>query len=247
MLFSVLIADPHGITRKGTCSLIEDLGGRVVAEVETATTATDLLTEVEPDLLITELDLASGSGLEVLAQIRVHNLSGLPLILTCRKGVAYVSASFQLGARGFALKTDPPPSVETAIRTVLNGATHLSSSIPEELARPPSSNEDALLSACLEGRPLEETTLADALGLLDLLTARERQVLRLAAEGLTCREIGDRLSISTRTVERHQEQIRDTLHVDNNVEMVRFAFQCGLAAPTPPTSPSIGPLGRSSA
>jgi len=248
MLFSALIADPHGVTRKGTCNLIEDLGGRVVAEVETVSTTTDLLERREPDLLVTELDLASGSGLEILAQIRVQNLTVAPLILTRRQDAACVSASFQLGARGFALKTDPPSSFETAVRSVLNGTTHLSSSIPEGLAKPPSSlDEDALLSACLDGQCLETAKLKDALGLLEVLTDRERQVLRLTAEGLTCREIGDRLSISTRTAEKYQEQIRGTLCVDNKVEMVRFAFQCELAAPNPPTTPPIGPSSGSSA
>jgi len=179
MLFSALVGDPHEITRNGTRQLIEDLGGRVARETETASKATDFL--------------------------------------------------------------------EAAIRNVLSGNTHLSNSLPKALAETPSSlDEDPLLSKCLEGIPIEEMELAGALGPLEALTDRERQVLRLTAEGLTAPEIGKRISISKRTVEKHHEHIRDKLHVDNQVEMVRFAFQYGLAEPSPTRSRSAaGPVGTS--
>lgn len=153
MLFSALIADPHEITRRGARQLIEDLGGRVVRDVETASEAIDFLTTTEPDLLVTELDFSSGTGLEVLKQIRTRDLVTVPLILTYLRDHPCVKASFRLGAEGFVLKSDPPGAIEMAIRDVLAGRKHLSDSLPETLIEPASTPED-VTGECLTGEPL---------------------------------------------------------------------------------------------
>jgi DNA-binding CsgD family transcriptional regulator len=93
--------------------------------------------------------------------------------------------------------------------------------------------DEALLRECLRGKPLEEAASAAALDPIETLTDRERQILRLTAEGLTSSEIGDRLSISHRTVEKHRENVQRKLRLDGTVEMARFAFQHGLMEATP--------------
>jgi DNA-binding NarL/FixJ family response regulator len=238
MLFSALIADPHEITRKGTRQLIEGLGGRVVTDVETASEASDLLTTEEPDLLVTELDLSSGTGLEVLRQIRTHDLVTVPLVLTYRRDRSCVAASFRLGAQGFVLKSDPPVVIETAIRDVLAGRKHLSDPLPETLIEPPVTTPDAP-DDCAAGDPFGAAAPEAAFDPVSALTERERQVLRLTATGLTAGEIGERLSISDRTVEKHRENIRGKLDLENAVEMARFTFQHDLltADETPDGAP----------
>lgn len=244
MLFSAIIADPHEITRKGTRQLIEDLGGRVVTDVETASKATDLLTTVEPDLLVTELELSSGNGLEILRQVRTHDLVTVPLVLSYRKDHPCVSASFRLGAQGFVLKSDPPDAIETAIRDVLAGRKHLSDPLPRMLVEQAASGdaiEDCSAAGFFEDAPPEMVVDPSS-----ALTDRERQVLRLTATGLTAGEIGERLSISDRTVEKHREKIRGKLDLDNAVEMARFAFRQGLLGRDPaPDAAPVAPQDRS--
>jgi DNA-binding NarL/FixJ family response regulator len=233
MLFSALVADPHDITRKGTRQLIEDLGGRVVEEVQTASTAIEVLETVEVDLLVTELDLSSGNGLQVLAQIQENNLATVPLVLTHREHYPCVAAAFQLGAQGVTLKSDPPGAIEGAMRDVLAGRKHLSEDLPRKLKEGPSASDEKLFEKCLDGKPLSESDLEAAFDPIGVLTDRERQVLQLTAEGLTAEETGERLSISDRTVEKHRENVRQKLDFDNRLEMARFAFDHGLVSPEP--------------
>lgn len=226
MLFSAIIADPHEITRKGVRQLIEDLGGRVAAEAETASEASGLVKTVEPDLLVSELNLRSGTGLEVLAQVRKQGLLTVPLILSYHQDHAWVSASFWLGAQGFVLKSDPPAAIEAGIRDVLAGGRHLSDRLPEKIKdKSVLHDEKRFPSHCSGEFSDEETDVESALTPLGPLTDRERQVLRLTARGLTAGEIGEHLSISPRTVEKHQQNIRGKLHQDSKVEMARFAFR----------------------
>ena len=231
MLFSALIADPHDITRRGTRQLIEDLGGRVVEEVKTDSTAIEILETVEVNLLVTELDLSSGNGFQVLAQIREKNLATVPLVLTYREQYPCAAASFGLGARGFALKSDPPGAIETAIRDVLAGRKFLTESLPETLKTEPFSADKDLLEKCLNGEPPKESDLTGTVNPLNILTDREQQVLQFTAEGLTSAEVGKRLSISHRTVEKHRENARQKLGLDNKLEMARFAYKHDLVRP----------------
>jgi len=185
MLFSVIIADPHDITRRGTRQLIEDLGGRVAAETPAATAS--FVATVEPDLLVFELSLQSGYGFEILAEIRKEGGVTLPLVLTDRQDHASVSAAFQFGARGYVLKSDPPGAIESAVRAVLAGRRHLSNRVPETLM------EETEAPDALRPDEVDAEGAPDPLG---PLTGRERQVLCLTAEGLTAPSIGERLSIS---------------------------------------------------
>lgn len=219
MLFSAIVADPHDVTRRGVRQLVEDLGGRVAAETETPAETVSLVATVEPDLLVLELSLQSGYGFEVLAQIRNADVVTLPLILTDRQDHVSVKTAFRLGARGFVLKGDPPGTMEAALRDVLAGRRRLSDRFPERLmGKRAGPDEGALEAIDVEEAPDPFAPLTD----------RERQVLRLTAEGLTAVEIGERLSISPRTVEKHQENIRDKLYLESRAAMVRVAVQYGL-------------------
>lgn len=230
MLFSALIADPHAIVRRGTRDVLENLGGGVAAETGSGEEALRLLEDRTPDLLVTELSLSSGNGLELLAHVQEQSLPTRPLVLTDEDEAPYVSAAFQLGARGYSLKSVPPGAVEAAIRTVLSGETYLTDRLPRTLIeQPPGDAVEALIEECRSGAPLEETgPPTEPFDPLEALTRRESQVLRLTAGGLTAPEIGDLLSISYRTVEKHQEHIREKLGLDNKIEMTGYAIRRGL-------------------
>jgi DNA-binding NarL/FixJ family response regulator len=210
MLASVLIVEDHDVTRQGLQHLLEDqLEARVVATTGDGLEAIPLLEEHEPDLLILDLGLPSLNGLDLLRKIRQLGLSTLVVVLSMHSDDSYVSEAFQLGAKGYVLKGSPLNELVEAIRAAMAGRKYVSSDLSEELIRPEKDAE----------------TVTDR---YETLTPREREVLQLTAEGHTSREIGDRLEISHRTVEKHRENIQTKLELRNTVEMAAYAHQRGL-------------------
>jgi DNA-binding NarL/FixJ family response regulator len=210
MLASVLIVEDHDVTRQGLQHLLEDeLEARVVATTGDGLEAIPLLEEHEPDLLILDLGLPGLNGLDLLRKIRQIGLSTLVVVLSMHSDDSYVSEAFQLGAKGYVLKGSPLNELVEAIRAAMAGRKYVSSDLSEELIRPETDAE----------------TVTDR---YETLTPREREVLQLTAEGHTSREIGDRLEISHRTVEKHRENIQTKLELRNTVEMAAYAHQRGL-------------------
>ena len=149
MLFSALIADPHAVVRRGTRDVIENLGGAVAAEAESGEKALRLLEDRKPDLLVTEVALSPGSGLELLARVRAQSLPTRTLVLTDEDEGPYVSAAFRLGAQGYSLKSVPPGAVEAAVRAVLSGERYLTDRLPRSLIDPPAGDAaEALVAEC---------------------------------------------------------------------------------------------------
>ena len=216
MLISVLIAEDHDLTRKGIRSLLEDqLDARVVATTGDGLEVFSLVQEHEPDLLVLDLGLPHLNGLNVLRKIQESSQSVLVVVLSMYGEDAYVSKAFELGATGYVLKGAPLEELEEAIRAGLAGDRYLSSGLSNELL-------DSARSA--EESPDDR---------LDLLTDREREVLQLTAEGYTSKEIGERLYISHRTVEKHRENVQEKLDLNNTVEMAAYAHQRGIIPTTP--------------
>ena len=122
---------------------------------------------------------------------------------------SYVTEAFQLGAKGYVLKGSPLSELTDAIRAAMTGEKYVSSDLSEDLITPDSTG----------------STVEDR---YQTLTDREREVLQLTAEGNTSREIGERLGISHRTVEKHRENIQAKLELRNTVEMAAYAHQRGL-------------------
>ena len=207
MLISVVIAEDHDVTRRGLRAILTTkLDARVAAATETGTNVLSLLEEHTPDLLILDLGLPGLNGLDVLHKIQDRDVSVKVVILSMLSEDAYVKEAFLKGASGYVLKGAPPEDLITAIRAAMNGDRYLSEELSDAILDPDSSSSN----------PRDR---------YDTLTEREREVLQLVAEGLTSREIGDRLTISPRTVDKHRENLKAKLGLDNTAELTRFFLQ----------------------
>jgi DNA-binding NarL/FixJ family response regulator len=216
MLVSALIAEDHDLTREGIRSLLEDrLEARVVATTGDGLEVLPLLNEHEPDLLVLDLGLPHLTGLEILRAIQERGLSVQIVVLSMHAEDAYVSDAFDLGVSAYVLKGDSTDEVVAAIRAAVAGDRYLSSGLSEEVLASTRSAEGGA------GDRYER------------LTGREREVLQLTAEGYTSKEIGERLYISHRTVDKHREHIRDKLGLDSSVQMAAYAHRRGLIPASP--------------
>lgn len=211
MLFSALIAEDDDVTRQGLCFLLEDrLEGRVAATTEDHDRIVPLLDLHGPDLLILDLELPDLNGPALLRTIRSQPLSVRVLAFSVYRGDPYVVDALRLGAAGYVVKGAALDEVEDAVRTIMSGKTYLSEEISEDL--------------------IEEKGLEIGLDPYKTLTDREREVLQLTAKGRTSREVGTRLHISHRTVEKHRENILEKLDLQNTLELAAYVRERGLLA-----------------
>lgn len=216
MMISVAIAEDHDIMRQGIGALLaHECGARIVGDTGDGLAVLPLVREHAPDVLILDLSMPGLNGLDVLRKIREHEPATRTIVLSMHSEDAYVVEALALGASGYVLKGSDADELLDAIRDVVNGKQYLSSALPAHL-------RDAATDAARVGSRY------------DALTDREREVLHLTAEGLTSREIGERLFISHRTVEKHRQNMMAKLELRNTAEVVQFALQRGLL-------PSVAP------
>ncbi len=219
MLISALVAEDHDVTRQGLRSLLTNqLEARVVATTGDGLEVVPLVEEHAPDLLVLDLGLPGLNGLDVLRTIRDRSLSTRVVVLSMHGEDTYVGEALQLGAAGYVLKGSPLTELTDAIRAVVKGESYLSSDLSDGL--------------------LDEVSFpeSEALDRYQTLTEREREVLHLTAEGHTSREIGEKLYISHRTVEKHRENVQSKLELRNTVEMATYAHRRGLLPGPAPLS-----------
>lgn len=218
MLLTALIVEDHDVTRQGLKSLLEkQLEARVVGATGDGLEAIPLLEEHKPDLLILDLGLPSLNGLDILRKIQRLGLSTNVVVLSMHGEDSYVAEAFQLGASAYVLKGAPLDELVEAIKTIMRGEKYVSSDLSEDL---------------IAGEHTED----EVLDRYQTLTEREREVLHLTAEGHTSREIGEKLYISHRTVEKHRENVQSKLELRNTVEMATYAHRRGLLPGPAPLS-----------
>ena len=218
MLISVVIAEDHDLTRKGIRSLLEDrLDARVAATTGDGLEVFSLVDEHNPDLLALDLGLPHLNGLDVLRKIREREVPVKVVILSMHREDAYVSEAFELGVSGYVLKGAPVEEVIEAVRAAVAGERYLSSDLSVEI---------------LDSSRSADGGTGDR---YDRLTAREREVLQLTAEGYTSKEVGEELCISHRTVDKHREHVKAKLELNNTAEMAAYAHRRGLLSSQPDT------------
>jgi len=162
-------------------------------------------------VLVLDLMMPGLSGLEVLRRMKTQATSPPIVVVSMHETLAYVHEAMRHGAMGYVLKQAPAEEILRAIRAVRRGERYLS---------PPLS-----FDALAEYESRAESSEADP---LDSLSPREREVLQLAAEGLTNGEIGDRLGIGRRTVETHRANLIRKLAIASHADLVKLAVRCGL-------------------
>lgn len=210
----VLVIGSHpvirGVVRLG-CASIEDV--ELVAEVESAAVASDMVATTAPDLLVLDLDREQGLDLDLLRTLRVDGFSGDVIVLSDHADGTGVLEAMRLGARGYLTKAEGLRNVGDAIRRVIAG----------EQVLDPALEQAAVMELGRFARQAREGSEVNA-----SLTDREREILALLSEGLTMQQIGRRLHISPRTVETHVAKLYRKLSVRTRVQAVARAASLGL-------------------
>jgi DNA-binding NarL/FixJ family response regulator len=215
MSIRVLVADDQSMVRAGFRMLLSGEDGiEVVAEADNGLEAVDKAARFQPAVVLMDIRMPELDGLEATRRILAADPAARILILTTFDLDEYIYEALQAGASGFVLKDDPPEQLIAAIRTVAAG--------------------DALLSPAVTRRVIQQFTRiprpAQPSG-LDQLTGRERDVLRLVAQGLSNAEIGQELYIGETTVKTHVTHVLQKLHLRDRVQAVVLAYQTGLLEP----------------
>ncbi|HEY6217382.1 MAG TPA: response regulator transcription factor [Pyrinomonadaceae bacterium] len=206
----VLIADDHALVRAGIRALVEKIEGVVVVgEAGKGSEAMDLVSELKPTLMLLDITMPDGSGFEVLDHIMRTFPEIRVIVLTVHEAGEYAIRALREGAAGFLPKSAASTELEQAIQTVIRGEVYIS----------PETSRKTLL---------EYGKGATKRDLLATLSPRQREVLRLIAEGRTTKQIAQVLEISVKTVETHRAQLMERLGIHDVAGLVRYAIIVGL-------------------
>jgi len=210
-MIRVILADDHAVVRKGIRDFLEEPGDiAVVAEAANGDEALALIREHRPDVAVLDIQMPGRTGLEVTRAVRAEQLPVGVLILTAYDDDPFVMTALRSGANGYVLKTAEPEEIVAAVHAVHEGQSALDPALLQKVM------------AYISGAPLSAT--------IESLSAREIEVLRLAAQGFTNKAIGVQLGISDRTVQGHLTNIFGKLDVGSRTEAVTKAIQMGLVS-----------------
>ena len=213
----IVLADDHALIRHGVKKMIEqDPALKVVGEAADGLELIALLKTTPADLVILDISMPNLRGIEAIREVRKICPSIKVLMLTMHKGEQYLCSSFASGADGYLLKEDSDTELLPAIARVRQGELYISPNLAGEFP------EDVIASCSRRG---------DGFG--EILTPREKQILQLVAEGVTSRDIADKLDISKRTVEHHRANMMKKLNIKRVADLIKYAIGRGLSD-TPP-------------
>jgi DNA-binding NarL/FixJ family response regulator len=211
--FNIVIAEDHTILREGLKALLSshpDLN--VVGEAEDGIEAIRCVQNHSPDMILLDLSMPRMTGLDAIKEIKRVNAETKIIVLTVHKTEEYILATLQAGADGYVLKDAHSTELLTAIRHVLDGRRYLSPSI-----------SGTIIDGLLQGKKASAIRSA-----WDTLTQREREILKLVAEGHKNKEIADLLCISLKTVEKHRANLMEKLDLHNVASLTALAAEKGL-------------------
>lgn len=206
----VLIVDDHPIVRQGLRRMIElepDLA--VCGEAQTEKEAREAIRELAPDVVIVDISLGQGDGLELVRDVHAQRPELPMLVLSMHDELIYAERLLAAGASGYIMKQAASDQLITALRQVLEGARYLSESLASalQLAR-----ETGTSSLAAVGDPVHR------------LSNRELQVLSFIGRGLSSREAADALGLSIKTVESHRQSLKRKLNLATNAQLLQFAI-----------------------
>jgi DNA-binding NarL/FixJ family response regulator len=211
----LLLVDDHPIVRSGLRMLfLSEPTMTIVGEADSGEAAVEAVARLKPDVVIMDVAMPGMNGIEATRRIKAAHPGTAVLALTMYEDEQYFFEMLHAGASGYIPKRAAPDDLVSAIKVVAEGNVFLYSTLARFLIKD-------MADRSAEAPHGEE-------GGADVLTAREREVLTCIAEGLTTREIAETLVISTKTVERHRENIMAKLDMHNRVELVKYAIKKGL-------------------
>ncbi|MFZ5677535.1 MAG: response regulator [Pseudomonadota bacterium] len=202
----VLLADDHRIVSEGLKGLLaEDF--ELVGIVEDGRALVTAAREIKPDVIVADIAMPHLNGIDAVAQLKKDNPQIKVVILTMHQDPAYARRALDAGAQGFVVKHSATAELVMAIQAVLKGQIFIT----------PALTRDMLQQAHEPARAAGPA-----------LTARQREILRLLAEGRSAKEIAATLAISPRTVEFHKYQLMDAHGLHSNAELIHFAIKHGV-------------------
>ena len=209
-LYRVILADDHILVRRGLRRILEENSElQIMSDVGDGLELLSVLNKMAPNMIILDLSMPSLRGIEAIPEIRRVRPDVKILILTMHKEEEYLYQAISAGADGYLLKEDAEKELFSAIESIRHGKIYISPGLAEE-----SLQNWARLRRGQENLQSEE-----------YLTVREREILKLIAEGKSNREIGDMLCISVRTVERHRANMMTKLKIRKTAELVQYALR----------------------
>jgi len=204
----IFIVDDHPMLREGLAQIISqepDLA--VVGEAEDAADALQKIEQLKPDLALVDITLRTGNGLELIKDLKIRVPETSVLVISMHDESLYAERVLRAGGRGYIMKQEGGKKLMSAIRHVLGGGTYVSEKI------------SARILDVFSGRPTEGGSPVQR------LTDREFEVFQLIAQGLSTKEIADKLHVSAKTVEVHRVNIKQKLNIATAPELIRFAVR----------------------
>ncbi|WP_300156476.1 response regulator transcription factor [Solidesulfovibrio sp.] len=202
----ILLADDHRMVAEGVRGLLEP-DYELVGIVEDGRALLEAVDRLRPDAVVADISMPLLNGIDAVRQIKKRHKSVAVIFLTMHVDVDYAASAFEAGALGYVLKHSAPSELLTAIRCGLKGKTYITPLLAGEL---------------LQYQREKPAVSADA---FSQLTARQREVLQLIAEGFSVKESAAILGISSRTVEFHKYTMIESLGLKSSAELIRFAVQ----------------------
>ena len=213
--YRIVIAEDHTILREGLRSLLSSNPDfEIVGEAEDGREAIRCVEKLKPDLILTDLSMPRMNGMEAIREIKKQSPKTKILVLTVHKTEEYILATLKAGADGYLLKDSTHHELMMAVKNVLSGKHYISPEISEKV-----------IEGYLEGRKTLKPRTS-----WETLTQREREILKLIAEGYKNKEIAEDLCISVKTVEKHRANLMEKLNLHNVQALTALAIEKGLVS-----------------
>lgn len=217
MRTKIILADDHKIIREGLRSLIEKQPDmEVIAEAHDGLTTVNLVQKLQPDVVIMDIGMPEMNGIDATTKITTEYKTVKVIALSMHSDRRFVMQMLKAGAAGYLLKDSAFEELVSAIHAVLAKQHYLSQKIT-----------DVVVQEYLQNLPRNESTV------FTVLTAREREVLQLIAEGKSTKQIASVLNVSVKTIETHRQQIMEKLDMHSIAQLTKYAIREGLTSLEP--------------
>jgi two-component system response regulator NreC len=209
----VLLADDHAVLRSGLRALLNlEPDMEVVGEASNGREAIELVQTLKPDVIVMDISMPEMDGLAAAKAIHEQGIPSRIVILTVHAEEDYLFQTLQMGASGYVLKSSADTELMDAIRAAQRGEVFLYPSAVKKVL----------------GEYLKGSRGEGGKGALEALTSREKEVLKLTAEGFTNQEIAEKLVISPKTVDTYRQRIMEKLNLHHRSQLVQYALKTGL-------------------
>jgi len=205
----VLLADDHTFVLEGFKKLLEE-HCELVGAVEDGRALVDAVVDLQPQVVIMDISMPRLNGIEAAKKLKKLLPEVKLIFVTMHAETVYVNEAFRAGASGYLLKQSAATELAQAVQSVMNGNFYVTPLITKDV-----------VTSFLNPEQSRSATMDD-------LTARQREILQLVAEGFSAKEIADQLKISHRTVEFHKAKIMEQLHLHTTIDLVKYAMAQGL-------------------